>query len=87
MSPAEAIYRLTGKPAEILGLFDRGRLLKGMKADVVVFDSQAFSERGTTFEPSKLANGMQHVVVNGVLTLFEGATTGYRGGQVIRHNH
>ena len=87
MSPAEAVYRLTGKPAEILGLADRGKLQIGMRADVVAFDSLAFTDRGTTFEPSKLATGMQHVLVNGVLSLLDGAPTGDRGGQVIRHSH
>lgn len=86
MTSAEAVYRLTGKPAEILGLSDRGKLEVGKKADIVAFDSEKFTDRGTTFEPSKLATGMHHVVVNGVLSMLDGDPTGDRGGAVIRHN-
>ncbi len=32
-----AVWRLTGQPAEFLGLRDRGRLAVGMKADIVAF--------------------------------------------------
>jgi N-acyl-D-aspartate/D-glutamate deacylase len=34
----EAIWRLTGQPADLLGLADRGRLIEGNAADVVLFD-------------------------------------------------
>ncbi|MEZ4333298.1 MAG: amidohydrolase family protein [Myxococcota bacterium] len=33
-----AVWRLTGQPAEFLGLVDRGRLAPGARADVTVFD-------------------------------------------------
>ena len=84
LSPAEAIHRLTGLPARVLNLSDRGALKRGARADIAVFDPSVFGERATTFEPNQLATGMAHVVVNGVLTLHEGALTGARGGQVLR---
>ena len=34
----KAVWRLTGQPAAFLGLADRGRLVPGAAADVVVFD-------------------------------------------------
>ena len=55
LSLAEAIHRLTGAPAERLGLRDRGVLRAGADADVVVFDPLSFREEGTTFDPSRLA--------------------------------
>jgi N-acyl-D-amino-acid deacylase len=84
LSPADAVHRLTGQPAERIGLTDRGVLREGACADVVVFDSERFAERGTVFEPNLLAEGMKHVVVNGVLTLRDGQLTGERGGMVVR---
>lgn len=84
LSPAEAVHRLSGQPAERLGLRDRGVLRPGARADVVVFDPEAFEERGTTFEPNRLAVGVREVFVNGVPTLRDGRPTGKRAGEVLR---
>jgi N-acyl-D-amino-acid deacylase len=84
LAPEDAIHRLTGQPAERIGLADRGVLREGARGDVVVFDPAAFRERGTVFEPNLLADGMRHVIVNGVPTLRDGVLTGDRGGMVLR---
>jgi len=84
LSLQEAVHRLTGAPAARVGLSDRGVLRAGGHADVVVFDPAAIREEGTTFEPSRLATGMDTVVVNGVLTLSGGRATGAHGGRVLR---
>jgi N-acyl-D-amino-acid deacylase len=84
LSPAEAVRRLTSMPAERVGLRGRGVLREGAAADVVVFDGDRLTERGTTYEPNLLAGGVDHVVVNGVVTLRDGALTGERAGQVLR---
>ena len=78
------MHRLTGQPAERIGLSDRGVLREGARADLAVFDPQAFAERGTVFEPTVLAAGMRHVLVNGVPTLADGELTGDRAGMVLR---
>jgi N-acyl-D-aspartate/D-glutamate deacylase len=84
LTPAEAVHRLTGQPAERLGLSDRGVLREGARADLVVFDPGRFADRGTTFEPNRLAEGVRHVIVNGVQTLRDGELTGERAGTVLR---
>jgi len=84
LDPAEAVHRLSGAPAERIGLSDRGLLVPGARADVVVFDPDGFEERGTTFEPNLLATGIRHVLVNGVPTLRDGQLTGARAGEVLR---
>ncbi|HZG34321.1 MAG TPA: amidohydrolase family protein [Gaiellaceae bacterium] len=84
LAPEEAVRRLTSRPAERLGLADRGVLREGAHADVAVFDRECFAERATTFEPNVLAEGMRHVIVNGVETLRDGVLTGARGGRVLR---
>jgi N-acyl-D-aspartate/D-glutamate deacylase len=85
MTLAEAIRRLTGLPAKRLRLDDRGSLRAGAFADIAIFDPALFAERGTTFEPNRLAEGMRHVIVNGRATLRDGKPTGTRSGQVLRH--
>ena len=84
LTPEEAVHRLSGLPAAIVGLSDRGLLKPGMRADIVVFGPETFADTGTTFEPNQLATGMRHVVVNGTVTLRDGALTGEQGGAVLR---
>jgi N-acyl-D-aspartate/D-glutamate deacylase len=84
--PEEAIRRLTGTPASILGLSDRGLLAAGNYADIAVFDPASFGETTTTFQPNSLAQGMRYVLVNGQLTLEDGRLTGARAGRVLRRS-
>jgi N-acyl-D-aspartate/D-glutamate deacylase len=84
LTPAQAVHKLTGQPAARLGLTGRGTLAPGAFADLTVFDPGRFRERGTTFEPNRLAEGVVHVFVNGVHTLRQGESTGERGGRVLR---
>jgi N-acyl-D-aspartate/D-glutamate deacylase len=84
LDPEEAIHRLTGLPASRLGLHDRGILETGTRADVVVFSPERYGERGTIFEPSLPAAGVEHVLVNGVLSLSDGELTADRAGAVLR---
>jgi N-acyl-D-aspartate/D-glutamate deacylase len=84
LRPEQAVNRLTGLPASILNISDRGTIKVGAHADIAVFHPQEFGERGTTFEPNQLARGMRHVIVNGVQTLQDGAHTGRRAGAVLR---
>ena len=86
LSPTEAVHRLCGAPADRVGLEDRGVLKNGAFADIAIFDHQAFSERGTTFEPNQLAVGMSHVIVNGRPVLRNGELTGTRPGRVLRRD-
>ena len=84
LTQEEAVRRLSGLPAAIMGLSDRGLLKPGMRADIAVFDPETFADTGTTFEPNQLATGMRHVVVNGTVTLRDGELTGERAGAVLR---
>ena len=81
----QAVEKLTSRPAERMGLTDRGRLAEGMKADIAIFDPAEFRETGTLDSPSKLAVGMEHVIVNGQPVLRDGVMTGCRSGRVLRY--
>ena len=84
-APEQAVEKLTARPAERMGLTDRGRLAEGMKADIAIFDPAEFRETGTLESPSQLAVGMEHVIVNGQPVLRDGKMTGFRSGRVLRH--
>lgn len=84
MTLEEAVRRLTSLPAEMFRLRDRGVVRKGAWADLAIFDPLTLQERGTVFEPNQIAEGIVHVIVNGVVAMKHGSLTGQRGGQVIR---
>jgi len=84
LRPQQAVNRLTGRPAHVLGMTDRGALKVGARADVVVFDADSFGDRGTMFEPNQLAQGMSDVFVNGVAAMRGGVRTAARAGMVVR---
>jgi N-acyl-D-amino-acid deacylase len=81
----EAVRKMTSMPAQRVGIQDRGLLRVGMKADVVVFDPARIVDRATFDRPHQYADGVSHVIVNGVLVLDEGKMTGARPGRVLRH--
>lgn len=80
----EAVRRLTSLPAQRIGLKDRGIIREGAWADLAIFDPELFGETGTTFEPNRVAQGMNHVLVNGVVGVKDGQRTGERTGHVLR---
>lgn len=84
LDPAGAVHKLTGQPAAVLGLDRRGTLAPGSFADLAVFDAEAFRDRGTLFQPSELAEGMRHVIVNGRFAWRDGAVAADRAGRVLR---
>jgi N-acyl-D-amino-acid deacylase len=80
----EAVRRLSGLPAENLGLERRGRLTKGHYADVVVFDPNTIQDHATYDRPHQYASGVAHVFVNGTQVLKDGEHTDARPGRVLR---
>ncbi len=83
LSWEEAIRKMTGLPATMIGLVDRGFIKPGMKADVVVFDPETIIDRATFTEPAQLSDGVRYVLVNGQVALSEGRLTGTRAGTVL----
>ena len=70
-------------PAKRMGLSDRGVLANGNFADIVVFDPKTVADKATFTEPHQYPEGIQYVLVNGVLTVEDGRFTKGRGGKVL----
>ena len=83
ISLEDAIRKMSSFPAQRLGLWDRGLLRPGMKADVVVFDPATVADRAVFGNPHQYAVGFSHVLVNGELIIDDGKVTDRRPGRVL----
>jgi N-acyl-D-amino-acid deacylase len=79
----DAIRKMSSATAQRLGIRDRGILREGFYADVAVFDAGNIRDLATFEDPNQYAEGMEFVLVNGVVVVDEGTHTGERPGQVI----
>ncbi len=79
----EMVYRSSLLPALTLGLYDRGRIAPGMKADLLVFRPEEVEEHATFEAPSRLSSGMRYVLVNGQPAIWEGKYTGALAGRAL----
>jgi N-acyl-D-aspartate/D-glutamate deacylase len=93
LSLEEAIRQLSDVPARLYGVRDRGRLEEGCFADIVVFDADRIGPGPVHFRDdlpagaSRLyadAEGIDHVLVNGIEILTGGRPTGATPGKVLR---
>ncbi len=84
LSLPEAVQKMSGLPAERLGLSDRGWLAKGMKADVVLFDPHTVIDTATYTEPYQYPIGIEYVFVNGQAVINPQGHTGTLPGQILR---
>ena len=81
---AQAVHKLSGFAASRIGLGDRGRLVTGAAADIVVFDPASIADRATFAEPFQYPSGVRLVVVNGAPALRDGLRTEQRTGLALR---
>jgi len=93
MTIEDAIHSLSARPAEFLGLSDRGQLSAGRAADVCIFDLNEVK-----LSPPEIlhdlptgaprlfqrSSGYRAIVVNGQVTIKDDELTGTGPGQVLR---
>ncbi len=80
----QALHSMTGMPASVFSLADRGVIAEGAHADLVLFDPAALRDHATYQEPHRHASGMSCVFVNGTLAIDEGRPTGALAGLALR---
>jgi N-acyl-D-aspartate/D-glutamate deacylase len=88
-----AIQFMTGDPADLFGLHDRGRIEEGLCADLFVFDPETVGSEPATLvhdlpggSPRLIADavGVVRVLVNGVETIADGKPTGNLPGALLK---
>ena len=75
---------MTGLPASIMGLRDRGVIAVGAVADLVLFDPARVRDAATYEEPTRPAEGVEYVFVGGELAMEHGAPVRLDLGRVLR---
>ena len=85
LSLEEAIYKMSGFPAQRFNIPNRGQIASGKIADIVIFDPKTVAAQSTFEHPTLPPVGIPHVIVNGKPVISDGKPTGHLPGQVIRH--
>ena len=79
----DAVRKMSGAVAARLGLRDRGLLLPGYHADLVLFDAKTIADRATFEDAHQLSTGIRDVWVNGTRVVRHGQHTGATPGRVV----
>lgn len=82
----EAVWKMTGFPAQRFGLFDRGVLRPGAKADLVIFDSDLIIDQADFKNPYQKPKGIDSVYINSKPVVNKGIYSGDTFGRSIRKN-
>ena len=83
MELPEAVSKMTSLPARP---FQPGRTRSHCPEHARRYHgvrSRKLKEKTSYADPHQLAEGIEHVIVNGVLTLDRGCLTGHRGGEFL----
>jgi N-acyl-D-amino-acid deacylase len=79
----QAIMSMTSRPAKKFRMKGRGELKVGNFADIAVIDLKTYRDHATFENADRPAQGVQYVLVNGVLSLSEGKILSEKGGRTI----
>lgn len=80
----QALFKMTGQPAQRLGLTDRGRIAVGYYADLAVFDPATVATKSTFEDPHHYPIGIPVVIVNGQIAFDETGYHDVRAGRILR---
>lgn len=80
----EAVRKMTGLPASIVGLTERGEIRQGGYADIVIFSPGEVQSTATWSQPALPPVGIDFVIVNGCIQV-EGSRMSSRDcGRLLR---
>jgi N-acyl-D-amino-acid deacylase len=82
----EAVRRMTSLPATKFNLKERGLIMEGKFADILVFDENTIQDMSVYENPHQFTKGIEYVLVNGKLVINNGKHTGTRSGIALRGN-
>ena len=87
LSLENAVYKMSGKPAEVFGLTGHGQIREDYFANIVVFEPKTVIDTADFENPVKASIGIDTVFVNGRVVWQDGVSTDARPGRVIRRQN
>ncbi|TVM04233.1 MAG: amidohydrolase [Candidatus Brocadia sp. WS118] len=84
MSEEKAIQKMTGMPAQKVGLDGRGLIQEGYFADITILNPGRIADKSTFAEPHQYSEGIEYVLVNGKITIAAGRHNGAMHGRILR---
>lgn len=85
MTLETAIHKMTGRPAAVFGIADRGAIKVGAFADLVLLDAATVKDRSSWADPIQPADGILETWVNGESAYVHGeGVTGARPGRLLQ---
>lgn len=84
LSLEEAVYKMSAKPAEWLGLKGRGIVAKNYLADLVVLDHQNIKDNASYQNPYQYPSGIKYVLLNGKIAINNENYAGGLFGRVLK---
>jgi len=82
-----AIKKMTFLPAKKVGIKDRGQILEGSFADLVIFDFFTIKDNSTYTDPHHFPSGIKYVLINGQLVLKNQKLTGKKPGKWLKRKN
>lgn len=87
LSMEAAVSRMTSRPAMRLGLWDRGLVRCGYKADLALFNPNTVADLSSYSDPCRHPTGIEYVMINGGIAVAHRQATGELHGQVLRRSY
>jgi N-acyl-D-amino-acid deacylase len=79
-----AVYKMTGLNAHNLRINDRGTIKEGNIADITIFDKDLVKDNSTYISPAKRPTGIEHVIVNGKIAVYNNQLKLEKSGVFLR---
>lgn len=86
LSWEKAIYKMTGLPAEFMGIKDRGVVKTGTMADITILDPKTIIDNATYTNPFQNNIGIEYVIINGEIVVDQGIENQVMAGVVLKRS-
>jgi len=86
ISIEEGIYKLTGLPARMFKLPNRGIIQEKMVADITIFNPTILEDTCTYTNPACKPQGIEYVIINGKIAVNKGVFNDIRSGKALKLN-